>query len=206
MSACRVRCWPPRYFATEDTTMERPLDIAFHGMDPSPGVETEIRQRVDKLERRYGNLVGCRVSIEALHNQHRTGNVHEVHIILSVPGRDLAVSREPHKAKDRVARPDLRGSLRDAFQAAERRLESLKGTLQEDTSGPSGSAVTGQVAQLLPGEDHGFILNNLGTQLYFHRDSVTNGAFEDLTVGQPVHYVEEAGDAGPVATKVRVAT
>jgi len=185
--------------------MERPLDIAFHGMDPSPDVEAEIRQRVEKLERRYGNLIGCRVSVEALHNQHRTGNVHDVHIVLSLPGRDLAVSREPHKAKERVARPDLRGTLRDAFSVAERQLESFKDMLREDTSGPSGSAVMGQVAQLLPGEDHGFILNNLGTQLYFHRDSVTNAAFEDLKVGQPVHYVEEAGDAGPMATKVRIA-
>ena len=104
-----------------------------------------------------------------------------------------------------MAHPDLRGALRDAFEAAERQLESSKGVLREDTSGPSGSALSGQITQLLPGEDHGFILNNLGTQLYFHRDSVTNGAFEDLSVGQAVHYVEEAGDAGPVATKVRVA-
>ncbi|MBS0643843.1 MAG: HPF/RaiA family ribosome-associated protein [Proteobacteria bacterium] len=185
--------------------MERPLDIAFHGIDPSPYVEAEIRQRVEKLERRYGNLIGCRVSIEALHNQHRTGNVHDVHIVFWVAGRDLAVSREPHKTKNRVAHPDLRGALRDAFEAAERQLESFKGVLREDTSGPSGSALSGQITQLLPGEDHGFILNNLGTQLYFHRDSVTNGAFEDLSVGQAVHYVEEAGDAGPVATKVRVA-
>src|SRR3954462_12540193 len=92
MSACRARCWPPPYSAIEDTTMERPLDIAFHGIDPSPAIEAEIRQRVQKLERRYGNLIACRVSIEALHNQHRTGNVHDVHIVLSVPGRDLAVS------------------------------------------------------------------------------------------------------------------
>ncbi|MBV8703407.1 MAG: cold shock domain-containing protein, partial [Acetobacteraceae bacterium] len=40
--------------------------------------------------------------------------------------------------------------------------------------------------------------------LYFHRDSVTNGRFEDLKQGQLVYYVEEEGDAGPVATKVRV--
>lgn len=158
-----------------------------------------------RLERRYSRLIGCRVTVEALHNQHRTGNVHEVHIVLSVPGRDLAVSREPHHAKDRYARPDTRSILRDAFEAAERQLESYKDIRRVDASGPSGSALTGQITQMLPGEDHGFILNNLGTQLYFHRDSVTNGSFEDLTVGQPVHYVEEEGGAGPVATKVRVA-
>ncbi|MBV8916091.1 MAG: cold shock domain-containing protein, partial [Acetobacteraceae bacterium] len=67
---------------------------------------------------------------------------------------------------------------------------------------PNGSAMTGQVAQMLPEADHGFILNNLGTQLYFHRDSLTRGGFEKLHVGDKVHYVEEEGDAGPVATKV----
>ena len=185
--------------------MDRPLDISFHNIQSSPSLEAEIRQRVEKLERRYKHLIGCRVTVEALHNQHQTGNIHAIHIVLSVPGRDLAVSHDPHRAKERYARPDLRSSLRDAFQAAERQLESYKGVQRTDASGPSGSALAGQVAQLLPDADHGFILNNVGTQLYFHRDSVTNGTFEALSVGQPVHYVEEQGDAGPVATKVRVA-
>ena len=55
---------------------------------------------------------------------------------------------------------------------------------------------------MLPDEDHTFILNNLGTQIYFHRDSLTRGTFEALKVGDHVHYVEEQSDAGPVATKV----
>jgi cold shock CspA family protein/ribosome-associated translation inhibitor RaiA len=185
--------------------MDRPIDIAFHNMHHSPSLEQEIRQRIEKLEQRYTHLIGCRVTVEALHNQHRTGNIHEVHIVLSVPGRDLVVSREPHHAKERYARPDVRSSVRDAFQAAERQLESYKTIQRADTSGPNGSALTGQVAQLLPGEDHGFILNNTGSQIYFHRDSLTNGSFETLSVGQSVHYVEEAGDAGPVAVKVRLA-
>lgn len=184
--------------------MERPLDIAFHNMEPSPTIEAEIRQHVEKLEKRYDNLIGCRVSVEALHQQHQTGNVHEVHVVLSVPGRDLAVSREPQKAKERYANPNIRTSLRDAFKAAERQLESFKGKQREDTTKPGASAVLGQVTLIEPGQDHGFILTNTGTQLYFHRDSVTDGRFEDLREGDRVHYVEEAGDVGPTATKVRV--
>ena len=49
------------------------------------------------------------------------------------------------------------------------------------------------------------ILTSTGSQLYFHRDSVTNGRFEDLKQGDVVHYVEDEGDAGPVAVKVRLA-
>jgi cold shock CspA family protein len=185
--------------------MDRPLEIGFHNLTPSPSVEAEIRRRVERLETRCPRLVGCRVSVEGLHRQHRTGNVVEVHIVLSLPGRDLAVSHEPHRVKERYADPDLYTSVRDAFDAAERQLEAFKSMQREDTTPPSGSALTGEVTQIQPGDDYGFILNSLGTQLYFHRDSVTNAAFEDLRPGQTVHYVEEEGDAGPVATKVRVA-
>jgi len=184
--------------------MDRPLEIAFHNMPSSPAIEAEIREHVEKLEKRYTHLIGCRVSVEALHQQHQTGNVHEVHIVLSVPGRDLAVSREPQKAKERYANPGVRTSLRDAFKAAERQLEAFKGKLREDTTKPSAEAMAGQVTQIEPGQDHGFILTNTGTQLYFHRDSVTDGRFEDLREGDRVHYVEEQGDAGPTATKIRV--
>jgi ribosome-associated translation inhibitor RaiA/cold shock CspA family protein len=182
--------------------MDRPLEIAFHNLQPSPAIETELRQRVDKLERRFGHLIACRVSVERLHRQHRTGNLFEVHITLSVPGRDLAVSKPPQKAEQRYANPDIHVSIRDAFENAERQLEAWKGRVRTDTSTPSAAALTGQVTLIEPGADHGFVLNSVGSQLYFHRDSVTDGAWGTLKEGDMVHYVEEQGDAGPVATKV----
>lgn len=183
--------------------MERPLEIAFHNLEPSPSLEADIRKRVAKLEKFYPRLTGCRVSVEALHQQHQTGNIYEVHVVLSVPGRDLAVSREPHKAKQRYANPDVRVSVREAFDAAERQLAEFKERRRESPVAPDGSALTGQVTLIQPGDDHGFILTNTGTQLYFHRDSVTDARFEDLKEGDVVHYVEEESDSGPVATKVR---
>jgi cold shock CspA family protein/ribosome-associated translation inhibitor RaiA len=188
--------------------MESPLEIAFHNLQPSPAIEAELRKHVDKIEHRFGRLTGCRVSVEKLHNQHRTGNLFEVHITLSVPGhgRDLAVSRPPQRARERFANPDVHVSIRDAFAAAERQLEAFKGRVRSDITPPSASALSGQVALIEPGADHGFILNSVGSQLYFHRDSVTNADFEKLKQGDTVHYVEEEGDTGPVATKIRLAT
>lgn len=187
--------------------MDSPLEIAFHNLQPSPSIEAELRKHVDKLEHRFGRLTGCRVSVEKLHKQHRTGNLFEVHITLSIPGhgRDLAVSRPPQRAQERFANPDIHVSIREAFDAAERQLEAFKGRVRSDTASPSASALTGQVALIEPGVDYGFILNSVGSQLYFHRDSVTNGRFEDLKQGDTVHYVEVEGGAGPVAVKVRVA-
>jgi hypothetical protein len=37
----------------------------------------------------------------------------------------LVVSREPHHAKERHARPDVRASVRDAFKAAEEQLREF---------------------------------------------------------------------------------
>jgi cold shock CspA family protein/ribosome-associated translation inhibitor RaiA len=184
--------------------MDRPLEIAFHNMDSSESLERMIREHVERLDKRFGRLIGCRVSVEALHRQHQTGNIYECHIVLSIPGRDLAVSRGPHHAKQHYANPDVRVSVREAFEAAERQLLAYKRQGRTDTTAPSGSALAGQVTLIEPGADHGFILNSTGSQIYFHRDSVTNGRFEDLKQGQLVHYVEEEGDAGPVAMKVRV--
>lgn len=185
--------------------MDRPLEIAFHNMSQSDSLEQLVRDRVDKLDRRYGRLIGCRISVEALHRQHQSGNLYECHVVMSVPGRDLAISREPHRARDEYAHPDVRVCIREAFDAAERQLLEYKDQLRTDTAAPSGSALAGQVSLIEPDTGHGFILTSAGTQLYFHRDSVTNARFENLRPGQAVHYVESAGDSGPVATRIRVA-
>src|SRR6185437_16700669 len=179
--------------------MQKPLEISFTNMDASPAVEAEIRERVGKLEKLYSRLVHCRVSVELQHRQHRTGNVFEVHIELALPGEDLAISREPHRAKQRYATPDVRTSLRDAFSAAERRLKDFKERQRGDVK-THPVMFQGEVAQLA--DDHGFILTNEGTQLYFHRNSLMDGAFDALNQGDAVHFVAQDGDTGPTASKV----
>jgi hypothetical protein len=39
---------------------------------------------------------------------------------------------------------------------------------------------------------------------YFHRNSVLAGDFDALRRGDEVYYVEDMGDTGPTASKVRV--
>ena len=184
--------------------MDRPLEISFHNMDVSEPLEGEIRSLAARLETRFDHLIGCRVVIEKLQNRRRSGCAFDVHVVMKVPGQELAASREPQKADAKYSHPDALTAVRDAFSAAERRLVEFKRRLRSDTSKPTASAVAGQVALIEPGADHGFILTRAGTRLYFHRDSVTDGRFEDLQAGASVHYVEEAGDAGPSAAKVRI--
>src|SRR5260370_33921006 len=94
-------------------------------MAPSQSLAADIRKRVDKLEKFYGRLISCRVSIQARGKQHRKGNVYEVHVEMHAPRGHLVVSREPHHVKERYARPDVRASVRYAFKAAEEPLREF---------------------------------------------------------------------------------
>jgi hypothetical protein len=57
---------------------------------------------------------------------------------------------------------------------------------------------------MTPEKDFGFLMTKEGGLLHFHRNSVLAGDFDGFTRGQMVHYVEDVGDTGPIATKVRV--
>jgi cold shock CspA family protein len=61
----------------------------------------------------------------------------------------------------------------------------------------------GVIASLVPEHDHGFIAAADGSEIYFHRNSVAGGKFDDLEVGQEVPFAEGTGDKGPQATFVR---
>ena len=100
--------------------MNFPLEISFRNMDPSPAVETRIREKAAKLERFYNRIMGCTVVVEAPHRHHHKGKLYSVHIDIRVPGKDLVVDRA--KPLDK-AHKDVYIAVRDAFSAAARRLE-----------------------------------------------------------------------------------
>jgi ribosome-associated translation inhibitor RaiA/cold shock CspA family protein len=181
--------------------MEEPLEIVFHNLEPSAAVEAAIRERFAKLEKRYDRLNACRVSVEALHKQHRTGNIYEVHIDMLVPGAELVVSKPPQRAKERFANPDVYASIRDAFDAAERQLKRFKRRIREDLQ-PYEPSFQGRVAELHLEEGWGYLTTKEGALLYFHRNAVRNGDFSHLQIDDLVHYIEAMGETGPTAAKV----
>jgi ribosome-associated translation inhibitor RaiA len=117
--------------AVPSVTSDGSLQIVFHNMKPSPALAADIRKRVAKLEKLYGRLTSCRVSVEALHRQHRTGNVHEVHIEIEAPGGRIVVSHQPHHISERHRKPTARASIHDAFKTAEQQLKDFKAQRKE---------------------------------------------------------------------------
>ena len=131
-----------------------------------------------------------------------------VHIELGIPGRpDLVVSHEPDHLLRKYQHPDLRNAINEAFRIAERRLVDLKEQREDHSKGvahESAQQSLGQVAEITPEKDFGFLLTKEGGLLYFHRNAVLTGDFDALERGDEVHYNEDVGDTGPIATKVRV--
>ena len=180
--------------------MQLPVQISFRGMEPSDAVEAKIRERVGKLDRFYDRTMGCRVVVESPHRRHHQGKLFHVRIDLTVPGGELAVTREP---AEHHAYEDVFVAIRDAFDAAQRQLEDYarrqRGDLKAHAELPSG-----RVAKLFPDEGYGFIETASGAEVYFHKNSVLDSAFPRLKVGSDVEFVEEQGDKGPQASTVRV--
>lgn len=185
-----------------------PLEIAFHNIASSQRAEQEIRARVADLEKLYGRLNSCRVRIDQ-RAKDRTGTIPPVvHIELGIPGRsDLVVSHEPEHLLRKYRHPDLHKAINEAFRIAERQLTELKRQRDGRTKAAdhdAGNQFLGEVAEIAPDQDFGFLMTKEGSLLYFHRNSLLNGDFDALARGDCVHYNEAVGDTGPIATKVRV--
>lgn len=187
--------------------MQLPLEIAFHKLRKPDWAEDEIRARVAKLEKLYGGLVGCRVHVDQTAEGAKTPPV--VHIEMSVPGhKDLVVAYEPERLQQKFQNPDLGNAIHDAFEAAERQLIDFKRQREGGSTAEyhdSQNQFLGQVAEMHPDEDHGFLMTKEGGLLYFHRNGLLSGDFDSLQRGDEVHYVEDIGDTGPIAVKVRPA-
>jgi ribosome-associated translation inhibitor RaiA/cold shock CspA family protein len=188
--------------------MQIPLEIAFHNIDKSDWAEEAIREHVARLEEIYERLTTCRVRVDQ-----RARNANDtippvVRIEISVPGHnDIVVAHEPDHLQRKFQAPDLQNAINEAFRIAERQLSEYKDRLTDHTAAGQHEAANefvGQVAEIRPGDDFGFLLTKEGGLLYFHRNSILSGDFDRLTRGEEVTYVEEAGDTGPTASKVRV--
>jgi cold shock CspA family protein/ribosome-associated translation inhibitor RaiA len=188
--------------------MQVPLEIAFHNIKSEKWAQELIRTRVVELEEIYGRLISCRVRVDQRAKNSSDTIPPVVRIELGIPGRkELVVSHEPEHLERKFQRPDLRNAIHEAFRIAERQLRDLKEQRERRTKEQhhdSENQALGQVAELTPEKDQGFLITNEGSLLYFHRNAMLSGDFDQLRRGDEVYYVEDFGDTGPSATKVWV--
>lgn len=179
--------------------MRLPLQISFRNLDRSEAIEAAVRKRAARLDRFCGDIMSCRVTVEAPHRHRHKGKTYVVKIDLTVRGGELVVSRTPD---DDHSHEDVYVAIRDAFDAMTRRVEdhvlTRRGKIKSHAVPPHG-----RISELQPGLDFGRIATADGREIYFHRNSVLNADFDDLQPGDEVRFAEEPGDQGPKATTVR---
>ncbi|HUA33550.1 MAG TPA: HPF/RaiA family ribosome-associated protein [Candidatus Binataceae bacterium] len=111
--------------------MQRALQITSRNFELTAAIRTTIEQHAKALEQYFGRLTGCHVVLEApaVHH-HRHGGPFKVSIDLRTPQAEISINKQQAQ--------DLPVAIREAFDAARRRLEDhlreLRGDVKSHTS------------------------------------------------------------------------
>ena len=175
--------------------MQRPIQITSRDFVLTEAMKRLIEERVEALEQYFPRLTGCHVVIEAPVRHHRHGGPFSVRIDLRAPGAELSVNKQDAD--------DLAVAIRESFDSARRRLEDHLRELRRDVKTHSAPSIA-RVARVFPLEDYGFLETSDNREIYFHRNAVLDGRFDDLEPGTTVRFAEEEGDKGPQASTVAI--
>jgi len=175
--------------------MKIPLQITARNLDLAEVFKEEIQKKAEKLDKFYDQIMRCRVVVEVPHRHSREGILYKVHIHMTVPGTELVVEREMAE--------DLEVAIRDAFDAARRKLEDFarrqRGDVKQHETLPHA-----RISALFLNKGYGFLTTLDDREIYFHKNSILNRDFKQLKVGMEVRFVEEQGEKGPQASSVTV--
>ncbi|MBF2020364.1 MAG: HPF/RaiA family ribosome-associated protein [Hydrococcus sp. C42_A2020_068] len=180
--------------------MQLPASITFRHIPPFEAIEAKIRKDAAKLECFYDRIMSCPVVAESPHRHHYKDRLDRVRIDLTAPNGELVVKRDPpeHQTHENIS-----VVIRDAFDAAKRKLQDYA-RLQRHKTKTHEVPPHGWIATLFPDEGYGFIETSDGREVYFHQNSVLNGAFSQLQVGDEVRFTKEEGNKGLQTITVRL--
>jgi cold shock CspA family protein/ribosome-associated translation inhibitor RaiA len=175
-----------------------PVEIVYENMEATPEAEKQVLRGLDRLERVAPALMGVRVTLARRNLRHRTGDLYEARLELTLPGPDVAVSRTPPRHSESE---DLAVAIGEAFDKARRELIEWHDRVRGKVKAHEPTA-HGRVTDLFP--DHGFIRGADGRIVYFHRNSVAGEGWAALEPGCEVRFSEEQGEQGPQASSVTI--
>ena len=102
-----------------DREIPFPYEISFIDCAPSDAVRFQIEQYLTKLGGLYQRITDCKVTVRIPH-KHGGNRFFHIHATLDLPGKRLAVSREPEMREERT---DIQNAISAAFHKLTRQLE-----------------------------------------------------------------------------------
>jgi ribosome-associated translation inhibitor RaiA len=109
--------------------MTMPVEVHFHGLEKSTAVEERVREKVDKLAKHFDRMTHCRVVVEAPHRNPQRPKIYQIKIEVGMPGRSPIVVSHERAGSD--ATEELGLALRDAFEAALRKVDDVSTKLSQ---------------------------------------------------------------------------
>lgn len=171
------------------------LQIESRNVDMTPRWKTEIEARVESLQAEHRDLTHARVTLTKNRHHKKEAHVAETLVLVTLPGRQTITARKEDKTFEEA--------IRAAFAAVEIELRKYrdKRAATEVRTSPI-PPLRGVVSKLFPHEGYGFILQDGGGEVYFHKNALRDLAFQNLTDGAEVVFNVAQGNKGEHATVV----
>lgn len=170
-----------------------PVQITIRDIEASPAIESIIRKRVERLQKYYDRISSCRVVVELPQKHKHQGKLYNVRIDLTVPRKELVVTRKENQ--------DVYVAIRDAFVAIERQLEEHSQKRHGNIK-THDAVMRGRIARIIAGEGYGFIEGADGNEYYFSTTNVNHDNFDKLVVGDAVEFIAVQQNDGLQAHRV----
>ena len=108
-----------------------------------------------------------------------------VSVEVNVPGRNTMVAKDSEERRE--LKNDHTAAINRAFQAIERQLEYASQLQNRNVKAHEAEGEAGVVVRLFPEQSYGFVEVKGSPDLYFTRNAVVGGSFDDLEPGTVVH-------------------
>lgn len=212
--------------------MQMPPQVVLRGVESTPFIEGLLNRGIAKLEQVCDYIVSMRIAVEQVQKRHRTGNSYRMRVDIRIPDHEIKVERssvppgkviegsasplvlapeEESEPEPKVARAPAVGRLRDealavlirrTFESARRELEKAVDKQRGEVKAHAQPEAV--VEKIFRDKDYGFLRTLEGQQVYFHRNSVLHGHWENLTAGAGVRFTAELGEKGLQASTVEM--
>jgi cold shock CspA family protein/ribosome-associated translation inhibitor RaiA len=153
----------------------------------------EAEGRLSELQAGHDDLTHARITLTKNRRHKKADDVADALIVVALPGRTITARKREKTFEE---------AMRSAFDAIEAELEKYREKRASHEVRVPPVPARGVISKLFRDEGYGFILQEGGEEVYFHRNAVHDLAFDELQDGMEVSFNLEQGLKGPQATTV----
>ena len=172
------------------------LEVESRNIAMTPRWKTEIEERMAALQHGHDDIIHGRVTLTKNRHHKKQANVAEALVLVTIPTRHTLTSRKKEKTFEEAIRAAFDAVAIELRKYREKRAD----TVVRIEPLPQ---LRGVVSKVFPQQGYGFILNDGGGEVYFHKNAVKGIPFNDMEDGQDVIFENEPGEKGPQATIVQ---